>query len=74
MEFLGKIAALFEIFRFLNEIRIGLLELCWLVMVLLAWFLYNRMGFIVGLFRILQSMNKRPQFCVIRYVLKSKLI
>ena len=48
----------------------GLLRLSWLIMVLLATFLYKRLIFIPKLLKILQSVNKRPPFCVIRYVFK----
>ena len=60
-------------FRFLKESWIGiigLLKFCWLVMVLLASFIYKRLIFIpklLQLLKLLQSMNKRPQFYVIRY-------
>ena len=57
---------IYEILRFLNELFTGLFELCWLVMVLLAHFLYKRLLFIPILLKILQSANKRPQLCVIR--------
>ena len=60
-----------EIFRFLNGFWIGiigLLKFCCLVMVLLASFLCKRLIFISKLLKILQSVNKRPQCCVIRYV------
>ena len=58
-----------EIFRFLNGLWIGIIELLkfgWLIMVLLVLFLFKRLIFIPQLFRILQSVNRRPQFCVIR--------
>ena len=60
---------IYEIFRFLNGLWIGiigLLKFGWLVMVLLAMFLFKRLIFIPKLFKILQSVNRRPQFCVIR--------
>ena len=61
-------------FRFLKELWIGiigLLKFSWLVMVLLASFIYKRLIFIpklLQLLKLLQSMNKRPQFYVIRYM------
>ena len=69
MEELKLNEPVYEIFRFLNGFWIGiigLLELFWLIMVLLAMFLYKRLIFIPKLFKILQSVNRRPQFCVIR--------
>ena len=59
----------YEFFRFLNGLWIGIIGLlgfCWLVMVLLASFIYKRLVFIPKLLKILRSVNKRPQFCVIR--------
>ena len=58
--------AIHEMFRLLNKLWIGLFGLCWLVMVLLACFLYKRLIFIPKFLKILQLVNKRPQFCVIR--------
>ena len=52
----------------MNGLLNGLLKFCWLVMVLLALFLYERLIFIPKLLKILQLVNKRPQFCVMRYV------
>ena len=69
MEELKLNEPVYEIFRFLNGFWIGiigLLELFWLIMVLLAMFLFKRLIFISDLFKILQSVNRRPQFCVIR--------
>ena len=69
MEELKLNEPVYEIFRFLNGFWIGiigLLELFWLIMVLLASFIYKRLVFISDLFKILQSVNRRPQFCVIR--------
>ena len=69
MEKLKLNELVYEISRFLNGFWIGiigLLELFWLVMVLLVLFLYKRLVFISDLFKILQSVNRRPQLCVIR--------
>ena len=69
MEELKLNEPVYEIFRFLNGFFIGiigLLELFWLIMVLLASFIYKRLIFISELFKILRSVNRRPQFCVIR--------
>ena len=58
-----------EIFSFLSGLWIGIIGLWkfgWLVMVLLASFIYKRLVFISDLFKILHSVNRRPQFCVIR--------
>ena len=69
MEELKLNEPVYEIFRFLNGLWIGiigLLELFWLIMVLLASFIYKRLIFISDLFKILRSVNRKPQFCVIR--------
>ena len=59
----------YEIFRFLNGLWIGiigLLKFYWFVIILLAMFLYKRLAFISKLLQILQSVNKRTKFCIIR--------
>ena len=62
---LNVLKALNKSFRFLKELFIGLWKFFWLVMVLLVSFVFKRLVFISKLFRIVQSVNKRPQFCVI---------
>ena len=58
-----------EIFSFLSGLWIGIIGLfkfCWLVLVLLASFIYKRLVFIPKLLKVLRSVNRRPHFCVIR--------
>ena len=69
MEKLKLDEPVYEIFSFLSGLWIGIIGLfgfCWLIMVLLAIFLYKRLVFISDLFKILLSVNRRTQFCVIR--------
>ena len=58
--------ALNKSLRVLNGLCMGLLKFCWLIFVLLASVLYKQLIFTSKLFKILQSVKKRPQFCVIR--------